>query len=144
VDVRPADVVSFGAHYGHDTYGSFQRSRYANPPPDLTWTGPSRDWTLDNDDRINTTSVYMDLLRAIRNTDIRVGYDYSDSGNSFVHRGPRIASLSKPGHSTTRRTLVPGVQGRGAVNLMVFGSNTNAVIRHARCPVLIVPDPLVS
>jgi nucleotide-binding universal stress UspA family protein len=40
--------------------------------------------------------------------------------------------------------IVMGVQGRGAVNLMVFGSNTNAVIRHARCPVLIVPDPLVS
>jgi nucleotide-binding universal stress UspA family protein len=34
-----------------------------------------------------------------------------------------------------------GVQGRGAVELMVFGSNTNAVVRNARCPVMVVPTP---
>jgi nucleotide-binding universal stress UspA family protein len=37
--------------------------------------------------------------------------------------------------------IVIGVQGRGAIDLMVFGSNTHAVIRHASCPVLIVPTP---
>jgi hypothetical protein len=94
VNVHPTDVVSFGASYGRDTYGSFQRSRNANPPPDPTWTDPSRDWTLDNDDKINTTSFFLDLLRAVRNTDIRLVYDYSDSGNSFVHGGPRIAALA--------------------------------------------------
>jgi nucleotide-binding universal stress UspA family protein len=35
--------------------------------------------------------------------------------------------------------IVMGVQGRGAVNLMVFGSNTHAVIRSAPCSILIVP-----
>jgi nucleotide-binding universal stress UspA family protein len=34
--------------------------------------------------------------------------------------------------------IVMGVRGRGAVDLMVFGSNTHAVIRHATCPVLTV------
>jgi MtrB/PioB family decaheme-associated outer membrane protein len=97
VNVHPTDIVSFGANYGRDTYGSFQLSRNANPPPDPTWTDPARDWTLDNDDRINAASVYVDLLRALRNTDIRFAYDYSDSGNSFVHGGPRIASLSAAG-----------------------------------------------
>ena len=38
--------------------------------------------------------MYLDLLRAVRNTDIRFGYDYSDSDNSFVHGGPRIAALT--------------------------------------------------
>jgi hypothetical protein len=94
VNVHPTDVVSFGGNYGRDTYGSFQLSRNANPPPDPTWTDPSRDWTLDNDDKINTASVYLDLLRAVRNTDIRFGYDYNDSDNSFVHGGPRIAALT--------------------------------------------------
>ena len=94
VNVHSSDVVTFGANYGRETYGSFQLSRNANPPPDPTWTDPSRDWTLDNDDKINTASLYVDVLRAIRNTDIRVAYDYSDSGNSFVHGGPRIASLT--------------------------------------------------
>ena len=69
----------------------------ANPPPDPTWTDPSRDWTLDNNDKINTASVYLDLLRAVRRTDIRLGYDYSDSGNSFVHGGPRVATLAAAG-----------------------------------------------
>jgi nucleotide-binding universal stress UspA family protein len=37
--------------------------------------------------------------------------------------------------------IVIGVQGRGAVDLMVFGSNAHAVIREAHCPVLVVPQP---
>ena len=37
------------------------------------------------------------LLRAVRRTDIRLGYDYSDSGNSFVHGGPRVATLAAAG-----------------------------------------------
>jgi nucleotide-binding universal stress UspA family protein len=36
---------------------------------------------------------------------------------------------------------VMGVQGRGALDVMVFGSNTHAVIREAHCPVLVVPAP---
>jgi hypothetical protein len=97
VNVHPTDVVSFGVNYGRDIYSSLQRSRNANPlnpPNDLTWLDPNRDWTLDNDDRVNTAGIYMDLLRAITNTDIRFGYDYSDSDNSFVHGGPRIAALT--------------------------------------------------
>ncbi len=35
--------------------------------------------------------------------------------------------------------IVMGVRGRGAVDLMVFGSNTQHVVRSATCPVLSVP-----
>ncbi|MBI3047639.1 MAG: universal stress protein [Acidobacteria bacterium] len=35
--------------------------------------------------------------------------------------------------------IVMGVQGRGAVDLMVFGSNTARVMRAAACPVLVLP-----
>jgi len=35
--------------------------------------------------------------------------------------------------------IVMGVQGRGAVDLALFGSNTHSVIRGSRCPVLTVP-----
>jgi nucleotide-binding universal stress UspA family protein len=34
--------------------------------------------------------------------------------------------------------IVMGVHGRGALDLVIFGSNTHAVIRHADCPVLTV------
>ena len=94
VNIHPADVVTVGANYGRERYSSLQRSRNANPPPDPSWTDPSRDWTLDNDDHVNVASVYLDLLGAVRATDIRIGYDYSDSDNSFVHGGPRIAALT--------------------------------------------------
>ncbi|HLG57598.1 MAG TPA: MtrB/PioB family outer membrane beta-barrel protein [Vicinamibacterales bacterium] len=97
LNVHPTDVVSFGANYGRDSYGSFQVSRNANPPPDPTWTDPARNWTLDNDDSTNNASVYLDLLRAVKNTDIRFGYDYSDSNNSFVHGGPRVTALAALG-----------------------------------------------
>ena len=34
--------------------------------------------------------------------------------------------------------LVMGVQGRGALDLLMFGSTANHVVRHAACPVLTV------
>jgi nucleotide-binding universal stress UspA family protein len=34
--------------------------------------------------------------------------------------------------------IVIGVQGRGAVNMMFFGSTTNHVVREATCPVLTI------
>lgn len=37
--------------------------------------------------------------------------------------------------------IVMGVQGRGALNLLVFGSTTHHVIRASACPVLIVRSP---
>jgi nucleotide-binding universal stress UspA family protein len=37
--------------------------------------------------------------------------------------------------------IVMGVRGRGALNLMVFGSNTHHVIRSAACPVLVIHGP---
>ncbi len=94
LNIHPTAVIAFGASYGHENFGSFERSRNANPPPDPSWTDPARDWTLDNDDHTNNVNLYLDLLRAFRNTDIRFGYDSSDSNNSFVHGGPRIAALS--------------------------------------------------
>ena len=91
---HPTDVINAGVTYGRDSFSSLQRSRNASPLPDLSWLDPARDWTLDNDDRVNNVGLYLDLTRAVRNTDIRFAYDYSDSDNSFVHGGPRIAALT--------------------------------------------------
>jgi MtrB/PioB family decaheme-associated outer membrane protein len=94
LNFHPTEMLALGATYGHDTYDSLQLSRNANPPPDPTWTDPNRNWTMDNGDGINTFSVYLDLRRALRNTDVRFGYDLSDSNNAFVFGGPRIDSLA--------------------------------------------------
>jgi len=96
VNVTPKASIAFGANYGYDTFSSFQKSRNANPAPDPTWTDPNRDWTLDNDEKVNNFDLYLDLMNAIKNTGIRFAYSYSDSDNAFVHGGPRV-NPSVPG-----------------------------------------------
>jgi len=89
----PSERVSVGADYGRETYNSTQESRNANPSPDPSWTDPSRNWGLTNDETVNFFSLYADFIRALTNLDIRIGYDYSDSDQAFLHSGPRIADI---------------------------------------------------
>jgi len=90
----PSDKVNVGADYGRETFNSLQESRNANPAPDPTWTDPNRNWTLSNDETVNTFTAYVDLIKALAKTDIRAAYTLSDSDQAFAHGGPRIASLS--------------------------------------------------
>jgi MtrB/PioB family decaheme-associated outer membrane protein len=100
----PLAQVSVGASYGRDRYQSLQSSRNANPPgTDYgSWTDPNRTWFLDNDENVNNVLTYVDLIKALPRTDIRVSYDYSDSDQAFIHSGPRITALS------TNAILTPG------------------------------------
>jgi hypothetical protein len=104
VNVYPVKKVGFGANYGRDTFNSLQNSRNANPPGSDygSWTDPNRTWFLTNDETVNNFDLYLDVKKAVTNTDIRVSYDYSDSDNAFVHSGPRIVELS------TNTALTPG------------------------------------
>jgi nucleotide-binding universal stress UspA family protein len=58
-----------------------------------------------------------------------------------VNEGKPAREIERVATAEQADLIVMGVQGRGAVDLMVFGSNTNAVIRSAVCPVLVVPAP---
>jgi Putative outer membrane beta-barrel porin, MtrB/PioB len=93
----PNGKVNVGADYGRETYNACQASRNANPAPDPSWTDPNRDWTLTNDEKVNTFTAYVNLVKAFANTDIRASYDLMDSDQSYTHGGPRIASLSAAG-----------------------------------------------
>jgi hypothetical protein len=97
VNVTPNAMVNFGAEYGRETYNALQQSRNANPAPDPSWTDSNRNWTLTNDENVNNISLYANLVKAIAKTDIRFGYDYSDSDQAFVHDGPRIGQLAAIG-----------------------------------------------
>ena len=96
INVSPMDSVRFGANYGRDRYTSNQSSRNANPPgTDYgSWFDLNRTWFLNNDEKVNNATIYLDLIKAIEKTDIRVSYDYSDSNNAYVHSGPRIQELA--------------------------------------------------
>ena len=97
VNVNPMPRVAFGANYGYDKYSSLQKSRNANPPPDPSFNDPNRDWTVNNDEKVNNFNAYLDLRKAIQKTDIRLNYDYSDSDNGFTYGGPRIPALAAIG-----------------------------------------------
>jgi hypothetical protein len=94
VYVTPNAKLNFGADYGHETFESLQQSRNANPAPDASWTDPNRNWTLNNDETVNNFSVYLNLVKALKKTDITASYDYSDSDQAFLHGGPRIPALT--------------------------------------------------
>ncbi len=94
VDYAPEARVNVGLNYGYETYNALQQSRNANPLPDPTWNDPNRNWTMTNDEHVNTVTAYVNLAKLIEKTDIRFGYDYSNSDQAFVHGGPRISSLA--------------------------------------------------
>ncbi len=101
----PSDKVNVGADYGRETFSALQESRNANPAPDPSWTDPNRNWTLTNDETVNTFTAYVDLVKALAKTDIRAAYTYSDSDQAFVHGGPRIAvARRRPTSSSRSRT----------------------------------------
>ena len=62
--------------------------------------------------------------------------DFSEFSRHALHRAVAVARWY--GSSVTVLHVV--AQGRGAVDLVLFGSNTARVIRAATCPVLIVPS----
>jgi MtrB/PioB family decaheme-associated outer membrane protein len=97
LNVNPAERVGFGANYGRDHFDSNQLSRNANPPPDLQFNDPTRNWSLANAENVNNFDLYLDLPKIIRKTNVKVAYDYSDSDNGFTFGGPRIASLTAAG-----------------------------------------------
>jgi hypothetical protein len=94
ISYAPSAKVNLGADYGRETFNSLQESRNANPAPDPSWTDPARNWSLTQDETVNTFTAYADLIRLFAKTDIRASYDLMDSEQSYDHGGPRIASLS--------------------------------------------------
>lgn len=97
LNFTPRDNVAFGVSYAREQYEAMQESRNANPPgTDYgSWLDPNRNWRLDNDEKVNNVGVYLDLNQVIAKTNIRLGYDFSDSDNAFIYSGPRIRALSE-------------------------------------------------
>ena len=91
VTVIPMDKVTFGLNYGEERYTALQYSRTANPlsATDVTFLDPTRDWWLDQEDKVKTFSANADFLKVIPKTDIRFWYDISDgSGIYFYNMKP--------------------------------------------------------
>lgn len=75
-----------------------------------------------------------EALDAALPADVRASHDVRDR---LVYGHPaqqilEVAAQERPD------LIVMGVQGRGAIDLLMFGSTANYVVRHANCPVLTV------
>lgn len=107
-DASPVDTVSFGMNFGREKYTAFQYSRTANPlsATNQTFLDPTRDWSIDQDDTVNTFTANLDLIKALPKTDIRFSYDVSDGEATYTYGGP---ALTNPAvfSTTPFRALTP-------------------------------------
>jgi MtrB/PioB family decaheme-associated outer membrane protein len=94
VDFVPVDVVAFNASYSRERYEALLWSRTA--APGVQFDDPTRDWFLDQTDRVHTVALGVDLLRALPRTDIRLGYDLTDGTATYVHGLPPNTTLAPP------------------------------------------------
>ena len=96
--VYPWTGVTLGGNYGVDQFKSLQKARNANPFSGVagayeSWLDPNRDWYLNNNEKVNNAGAYLDLIKLVKNTDVRFSLDFSDSDNAFKHSGPRVEAL---------------------------------------------------
>jgi MtrB/PioB family decaheme-associated outer membrane protein len=86
-DSTLAKTINLGGTYGYEKYTANQYSRSANPPTptDSTFYDATRDWTLDQADKVKTYGLYMDFNRTLPKTDIRLNYDLSDGKATYVY-----------------------------------------------------------
>jgi len=92
VDLYPNDQVSFGVLYAFEKYDALMKSR--NASPGATFVDPNYDWFDASDEKVNTFTVSLDVIKAIEKTDLRFAYDYSKSDANFKYSGPNINRLS--------------------------------------------------
>lgn len=95
-DIVPNAVVNFGMSYGQEKYDTYQTSRTSNPLPDPTFNDPRRDWNDTVNDKTNTFSTSLNLVKAIKRTDIRVSYDLSDGNTNYTYGLVPGATLAAP------------------------------------------------
>jgi len=107
LNVYPSDKVTLGGSYGREKITSLLESRNANPFSGVvgayeSWNDPNRNWSLDNDETVTNAGLWIDLIKALPNTDVRFSLNYSDSDLGYTYGGPRIQELS------TNTALTPG------------------------------------
>ena len=101
-DIVPNAMVNFGFSYGREKYDTYQASRTSSPPPDPTFTDPRRDWNNTINDKTNTYSVNLNLVKAIKKTDIRLLYDISDGNTNYTYGLVPNTTLTAPVQYTTQ------------------------------------------
>lgn len=102
-------------------------------PPELRQSPPSIDLSVD-EVRARAEAGQLQRLESLIPFAVR---DYC-AVEAAVVEGKASREILRQAAARKCDLIVMGVQGRGALDLAVFGSNAQDVIRHATCPVLLV------
>ena len=103
------------------------------PAPTLTDLPPEQAAALLEFRRYTSERAVARLRDVVR--DVVAGR--CETSTEIVH-GKSHIELVRVASARQADLIVMGVHGRSAIDLAVFGSTTNQVVRHATCPVLIV------
>jgi nucleotide-binding universal stress UspA family protein len=102
-------------------------------PPELRENAAAADFNVD---RIRAAAE-AEALRRLRDL-IPHPSQIPGKVTAVVEEGKASREVLRKAGEVNADLIVMGVHGRGALDLVVFGSTTHHVIREARCPVLIV------
>lgn len=91
-DLTPVDDVAAGVSYVNETYIALQNSRTASPG--AQFVDPTRNWSIDTKDEAKTAMAYLDLLKLVRNTEVRFAYNISRSKTAYVYGTPAGSTLA--------------------------------------------------
>lgn len=128
-------AVRFAVSLAEEARAQLMLLHVIEMPPELTAEPMSADFDVDRV-RAAATAESLKQLQALvpdpqPNCTLK----------PLVKEGPVYQAILATAAERTVDVIVMGVQGRGAVDLLVFGSNTARVMRGAACPVLVLPPP---
>lgn len=125
-----ADAVNYAVSLARETDGHLTLLYVVEPVPPVGEFGP-----LDAEDLRRSGEVHAKaVLQAAVTPEVRE-WCVIEEAVAFGKASERILHTAA---SHNADVIVMGVRGRGAIDLMAFGSTTNDVIRRATCPVLAV------
>jgi hypothetical protein len=83
VDFQQPNGFGAGGSYNFEHYGGFQMSRSAGS--DAEAADPARDWSTDSSEDVHYFSLYLTPPRIGRQTETRIGYNYSDARANYIY-----------------------------------------------------------
>lgn len=103
VDYTPAKFWTASLSYDFENYGTLQESRQANPPPDPSFTDPTKNWSTDMSEHVHTVSASLEFPEIVRKTSLTLAYD-------TVHDNARYLYLLPPDSTLPAVSQLPHVQ----------------------------------
>ena len=129
-------ALEYALHLAQESDGHLTLQHVIELPPELREVPASPDFNVD----AVRAAAEAEVLRRLRALVPASARTYCKV-HTTVSEGKAHREVLRAAAELGADLIVMGVLGRGAVDLMMFGSNTSSVVRGATCPVLTVRQP---